>query len=251
MDTKQLLDEAGVKVNIMPFSAHQMITNMYVAFRTCASNKSTAQLIEEANKKTYKEKVQFLKQNFDKKHLAIAEFSDVMFTIEGVPMYIAEQLLRHRHLSFAKKSFRYIKIKENINEIYMLMHGGRTHEIVPIVNKYFYNPFSDLSNSITRSWSCIEALHQYLSEIQDGVTNEDARGALPTSLRTTMAISGNLRCFMEIAPKRLCKRSQGLTQLIFARIKELIVESTSREFESLFEPNCALCEDVCEFPSMR
>lgn len=250
MNTQYKLEQLGIKVHTTGVKAIDVVNNMYIAFRTCASNKTTEELIKELDVKTYEQKITFLNDNFNKKHLSLAEFGYIMFVIEGLPMYIGEQILRHRHLSFAKKSFRYVQIKENIVELKNIVENiAFTKEIHAKSDKYFYTSLED--NSINKSIYNVKTLIQYLEEIKASKPNEYARGSLPMSLRTSMAISGNIRAFMEISPKRTCKRSQGTNQLIFTRIKEIILEQIPQLSESLFNPNCGLCEDSCEFPSMK
>lgn len=238
-----------IKVSLIDSECKEdRINKMYFAFRTCASNKTSKDLTTEVIELDFSKKVKFLEDNFKKKHLSLAEFTDFTFSIEGIPLYIAEQILRHRHLSFAKKSFRYVVIQEKLEELeeHISAEGNTKYE--EISDKYFYNPYTHKNPE--RIALNILNLRQYLKEVKYGGKNENARGILPTSLRTSMVIKGNLRTFIEICQKRLCRRTQGLNRDIFESIKKYIIEYTGLS-ESLFTPDCSVCEDTCEFPYMK
>lgn len=108
----------------------------------------------------------------------------VCFTVDRG---VSHEIVRHRVASFAQESTRYCN------------YGSRAGEITVIEPFYLK---ADGVNVSTENWSerygawvsaCEEAERSYLRMLEDGATPQEARAVLPTSLKTELVMTANLR----------------------------------------------------------
>ena len=95
---------------------------------------------------------------------------------------IANELVRHRIASFAQESSRYC--------CYAKDKFGKE---LTFINPCFWEPDSD--NYARWFHEMDEAEKTYLAMIEDGATPEQARDILPTSIKTEIVMTANLREF--------------------------------------------------------
>jgi thymidylate synthase (FAD) len=100
---------------------------------------------------------------------------------------VSHEIVRHRVASFAQESTRYCN------------YGSKGGEITVIEPCYFNVDGVNLS---VDNWSerygawvsaCMEAEKSYLRILADGATPQEARAVLPTSLKTEVVMTANLR----------------------------------------------------------
>jgi thymidylate synthase (FAD) len=130
-------------------------------------------------------------------HMAMLEhfsFSVKFIVDRGV----SHEIVRHRLASFAQESTRYCNYGSN---------GGEITAIEP-----FYLMVDGVKVS-TDNWSerygawvsaCEEAEKRYLRMIADGATPQEARAVLPTSLKTEVVMTANLREWRHFFSLRAC-----------------------------------------------
>ena len=130
-------------------------------------------------------------------HLAMLEhfsFSVKFICDRGV----SHEIVRHRVASFAQESTRYCN------------YGSKGGEITVIEPCYLK---ADGVNLPTDSWAerygawvsaCEEAEKSYLRMIADGATPQEARAVLPTSLKTEVVMTANLREWRHFFSLRAC-----------------------------------------------
>lgn len=130
-------------------------------------------------------------------HLAMLEhfsFSVKFICDRGV----SHEIVRHRVASFAQESTRYCN------------YGSKGGEITVIEPCYLK---ADGVNLTTDSWAerygawvnaCEEAEKSYLRMIADGATPQEARAVLPTSLKTEVVMTANLREWRHFFSLRAC-----------------------------------------------
>lgn len=124
-------------------------------------------------------------------HMAMLEhfsFSVKFIVDRGV----SHEIVRHRVASFAQESTRYCN--------YGSKDGGIT-----VIEPLFFRPL-DGKDVQYRSWytSCLEAEGAYLDMLKDGATPQEARAVLPTSLKTEIVMTANLREWRHFFELRAC-----------------------------------------------
>lgn len=130
-------------------------------------------------------------------HLAMLEhfsFSVKFIVDRGV----SHEIVRHRVASFAQESTRYCN------------YGTKGGEITVIEPFYL---MADSVNVSTDNWSerygawvsaCEEAEKSYLRMIIDGASPQESRAVLPTSLKTEVVMTANLREWRHFFSLRAC-----------------------------------------------
>lgn len=219
---------------------------MWVAARTCYSELSPIELWEEAATTPSDKKWKLIEQVLGSGHASIAEHVYFTFAIEGISRVDSHQLVRHRHCTFSQKSQRYVEIKEDMNEVYKLLHSfspsEATSPLIIMCNKYFVGVTKD------NVFDYGEALWQYLKRVHQGEAPEDARMVLPNATKTDLVMSINLRELIHVSNLRLCTRAQGGIRRLFREIKNEVTEYNEK-LGSLLVPSCEVAGYCVEHKS--
>lgn len=217
------------------------ISIMWVAARTCYSEKSPIEMWNTCGEVDKDKKWKLVKQVLDSGHCSIAENVSFTFAIEGVSRSLLAQITRHRvGVVFAVQSQRYVEIKED----YKLLgdDGTKTNEtnylertdLLNILDKYFVWDH----NNYAQFHALLQSLYCYLYQVQEmGMKPEDARYILPNATKTNITMTINLRELMHTCALRLCSRASLEIRDLFKEIKKCVIERESR-FESLLVPTC-------------
>lgn len=231
---------------------------MWVAARTCYSEKSPIKMWDEMNipeveeKGIYNEKDceniarkhkrkinkrwNLVKKVLDSGHQSIAEHVYFTFAIEGISRACSHQLVRHRAgIVFSQQSQRYVEIKEDWDSLFDSMDETRTDEInawlKSVADKYFVGVTEDNYNEY------IEVLCSYLYKVKQGMKPEDARNVLPNATKTNITMSVNFRELIHLCNLRLCTRAQKEIRDLFGLIvKE--VKDVDKRLASYLVPQC-------------
>lgn len=120
-------------------------------------------------------------------HLAMLEhFSfSVKFIVDRG---ISHEIVRHRVASFAQESTRYCNYGKS----------GAVAFIKPCYLGYDTTPFDNCVDS------CMRAERDYLDMLDNGYTPQEARAVLPTSLKTEVVMTANLREWRHFFSLRAC-----------------------------------------------
>jgi len=118
------------------------------------------------------------------------EFVDYTIMIEGVTRAFTHQLVRNRHGSYAQQTMRILDV------------SGFDYLIGPTIEG---DP--DLVEIYCDMMATINATYNEL--IEKGASVEDARGILPTNIKTNIVAKFNLRTLAEIISARSSLRTQG------------------------------------------
>lgn len=212
---------------------------MWVAARTCYSEKSPIEMWEDINKDSMKFNVlemekhwKLVKQVLDSGHQSIAENISFTFAIEGVSRSLLAQITRHRAgVVFAVQSQRYVEIKKSKQELMEILNRYEGPEMKAICDKYFVE-FKDMIPS-----DLIKTLCQYRDLVDGGCKAEDARMVLPNATKTNITMTINLRELIHVCSLRLCSRSQAEIRSLFKEIKKCVEEREPRLAE-LLVPTC-------------
>ena len=185
---------------------------MFVACRTCYSNKTVDELLNDDVKTDLLFKV--LRSG----HHSILEHIQATFSIEGVSRSLLAQISRHRHISLSVRSQRYCKFDFD----YILPESIKSNKAV-----------DDLLWKITDT---------YCQLVDGGIKKEDARAILPNASVTNMILSCNLRELVHICNLRLCLRSQAEIRSMVGLMRDCVVKELPLMKEFLV-PKCKTCTE--------
>lgn len=130
------------------------------------------------------------------------EMCDYTLLIEGVTRAFTHQLVRTRTASYAQQTMRVLDVSQG---------KGWDYLVGPSI---IDDP--DRQRIYDKGMEAID--HAYKSLILHGAAVEDARGVLPTNIKTNIVVKMNMRTLVEMVRKRRGSRTQGeyrdfLTQL--------------------------------------
>lgn len=120
-------------------------------------------------------------------HLAMLEH--VSFSVKFIcDRGVSHEIVRHRVASFAQESTRYCNY-------------GKSGDIKVIRPLYFKEDTPQMDN-----WaeSCMKAESVYIDMVNNGVSPQEARAVLPTSLKTEIVMTANLREWRHFFNLRAC-----------------------------------------------
>ena len=138
----------------------------------------------------------------DAGHLSTFEHTMFTFGVSGVSRALTHQLVRHRHMSYEKKSQRYIKLK------------GQFDFITP--------PSIAAQPAIKAKYDALMAsiAEFYQEALAAGTPAEDARFALPNAAETQIVITANARALLDFFTLRTCNNAQWeIRELAFAMLR--------------------------------
>jgi flavin-dependent thymidylate synthase len=135
------------------------------------------------------------------------EFVDYTVAIEGVTRAFTHQLVRNRHGSYAQQTMRILDV------------SGFDYLVGPTIEA---DP--DLLEIYCEQMACLNDTYNLL--IEKGASIEDARGVLPTNIKTNIVAKFNLRTLAEIISARSSNRTQSEYQDFVKALKEAVVKVT-------------------------
>jgi len=159
------------------------------------------------------------------------------FKIEDIPIYIAEQVLRHRMASPLKRSFRFTGPNSNLLSE---TTADSLNKIVHIPPEFLGLKESELSQDkevllneilvhIKKSFELYENL------ISAGLRKEAARTILPFGLRTSFYWTINMRSLMNFLRQRLDSHAQWEMRELAKAIVRLLKQVVPVTIESFLE----------------
>ncbi len=211
---------------------------MYIAARTCYSALTPIEIKEEIKSgKLSQEKIKELVTNvLASGHESIAEHITFTFTIEGISRACSHQLVRHRLNTYSQQSQRYVKIKEDYEELLCLKARNHFQLIWEIVDKYFVVSTKDKKDNHYLPY--VDSLLNYVLATQKNTKAEDARDYLLGCAKTNIVMTTNLRQLIHISKLRLCTRAQKEIRMVFTAIKKELEHGYSEELASYLGASC-------------
>lgn len=154
------------------------------------------------------------------------EMIHMLWLFNDVTRAFTHQLVRYRvGTSFVQESMRFFGMHREF-KVLVTGKAGDTTEAEPEWNL--------ASNFRTYSHGIASAIESYVTLLDGGVPDEDARGALPTNILTNIYFDCSLRTLQNIFPQRLCcQAQQGEWQPILKEMRKLIDQKMGGEIESL------------------
>ena len=157
------------------------------------------------------------------KYPQLLEFIHVTGIIEGIPAYVAHQLVRHRHVSWMMESRRHSEPPSIPADLEAL---GVEHDIA-----------KELTDAYLRAYDRYEEL------ARKGVPLELATRILPPIDERTLMFTGNLRAISEMICRRICTNAQNETR----KTIEMLIEAITKKlpwYREFIEKYC-LVEGPC------
>jgi len=163
-------------------------------------------------------------------HTSVFEHQVFRFLLDGVPMYIGEQILRHRIASYTKRSFRYTSparhLPANLNEEFHI-----PPEFLGLKEWKGSRDPAELKGMIEDHIRKSVELYEEL--VNAGLRKEAARCILPAGTRTSFWWTINMRSAMNFLSLRLRPDAQWEIREVaraMARIFKKVVPLTVSEF---------------------
>ena len=153
-------------------------------------------------------------------HYSPFEHSGMTIALD-VPLFVRDQIVRHKSMSFSVLSGRYTELPP---KFYVpgadrpLVQVGKALDYRREPGGEFLHTTSDAFHESVAE----DALDKYRFLIKAGVANEVARNVLPASVYTQMWVSGTLRSWLHFLDQRADKHAQHETQDVAEQIKHLV-----------------------------
>lgn len=189
--------KAGYEILDLPADAREIYRKIERAGRTCY--KSEDKITDESAEK-------FVRAMVKNHHEAMLEHASmtVVFTVDRG---ISHELVRHRVASFAQESTRYCNYSGDKfgNEITVIMPCffddipiARKQGIVDYCDGILKDlPGEDMTNHerafVDWYWACGQCENAYFRMLVNGCTPQEARDILPTSVKTEVVVTANMR----------------------------------------------------------
>ena len=165
----------------------------------------------------------------------VFEWITLVFQVEGVSRAFTHQAVRHRvGFSFSQESMRFTETK-NL-EMYVGPTVCNVNEDGEDGEDVWGNAISDIENAYKDLLSC-------------GVSQEDARGILPTNILTKIGIGTNYRALVGLAGDRLCVQAQAEWREVIRQMKEDVRRVWGDDFADYLKPVC-FHDKRCKFESI-
>lgn len=166
---------------------------IYATYRQCYSNGEAAELFREARSDYMtscgKRKIdEFIARNIASGHVSALESVKFSFAVSGFSRISSQQVTRHRHVSPAQQSQRYV----NAEDFDFIL--PKSVEESGLGADYIIH-----MKKVSKF---------YARMVAAGVPKEDARFVLPNACETRFVLSMNARAMMEFLELRLCNRAQ-------------------------------------------
>ena len=148
-----------------------------------------------------------------------------------VPMFVRDQLVRHKSFSFSVKSLRYSEAAPK----FYVPSGARPLVQVGKALDYRREMGTDQQSEASRlnieqaAWS---AWAYYSELLRGGIADEVARSVLPTSLYTQLWMTGSLRSWLHFLDQRWDEHAQYEIQEAASEVGSLIADNYPIAFQA-------------------
>lgn len=193
------------------------IDTIYIACRTCYSDKKIAELAKEALTKSEESKLKLIKTVMSSGHLSTTEHVSFTFAIDGMTRIYTQQLVRHRVAAYSQQSQRYVRMHDIIEEI---MENAKLD-------------FNDAPEKLeSYRLEVTEAFDNYNKMVEELIESgmdaeeacEHARLLLPNATPSNILVTMNLREIMHVCNIRMCIRAQKEIRSVFTILAKLITD---------------------------
>ena len=163
-------------------------------------------------------------------HYGPLEHPQIVLNFGYFPHSTMQQMRTHRNVSFDVQSFRYtgrrvlevVEGKQEVEDVFYLRPVGTYTDRQG--KKYHY---TDAQRQADLDW-CQQACHRYAERIQQGLSEEHARGLIPFDVRQHWVMSANARSLMHLLDIRgkydVQQETRELTELMFIKFQQWMPE---------------------------
>lgn len=167
---------------------------IYAAYRQCYSDGEAIEAFREARSDYLtahgKKKIDaFIARNIASGHVSALESVSLSFGVTGFSRISSQQITRHRHVSPAQQSQRYVNA-EDFDYVVPPSIANNPEALAVYLHKM------------------TEDSGYYSHLVELGIPKEDARFVLPNACETRFVLSMNARAMLEFLELRLCNRAQ-------------------------------------------
>ena len=152
--------------------------------------------------------ISFVSALIKKKHLAMLEHGEITFRFI-VDRGVSHELVRHRMASYAQESTRYCNYT-----------SGKFHNQLTFIQPDFKNPECAIDWLDTMQF--IE--QAYFKLIDSGAKPEMARSVLPSSLKTEVIMTANLREWLHFIELRTAHDAHPQIRKVAIQVKKILEE---------------------------
>lgn len=164
------------------------------------------------------ERVGLIRKLIEEGHWSPFEHAVLKFSLE-VPLFVRDQIVRHKSLSFSVFSLRYSEAEPKFwvpEGVRPLVQVGKAMDY-----RRSMGTVSQMETALTHAREAAEECWGlYENMLDHDITPEVARAVLPTSLYTRMVITGNLRSWMHFLDVRADKHAQWEVRDVATQIAE-------------------------------
>ena len=178
-----------------------------------------------------------LNKIIDSGHESALEHGSFTFAISGVSRNLTHQLVRHRLASFNQQSQRYVSM--NLQE-YIIPPRIKNNETTLA---FQYHEDKTISEKYYNTMEMCFALYEEM--ISFGISKEDARYILPSSVCTNINMTMNCRELLHFLELRCCERAQWEIRELANKILEICKEKSPIIFNKA-GASCVRCGECRE-----
>ncbi|WP_218079265.1 FAD-dependent thymidylate synthase [Anthocerotibacter panamensis] len=136
------------------------------------------------------------------------------------PLYVIQELLRHRHLSFNQESARYIQVQNRAYVPSKFRGQSKSNRQASVPSETI-----EQAQVISIYQQAVEAAYKtYAALLEAGVCREQARGVLPHCTYSSLYVTFNIRALLHFLDLRLSPDAQWE------------IQQYARSFKALAEP---------------
>lgn len=167
-----------------------------------------------------------VKRLIDSGHEAMLEHSQlsVKFVCDRG---VSHEIVRHRLCSFAQESTRYCNYSK-----------AKFNSGITVISPSWHTDNCDGPTTMAYlAWfsSCLKAEQKYLEMLEHGLTPQQARGVLPTSLKTEIVVTGNYREWRHMLKLRTAKDAHPDIRLLMCPLLKELKEKLPIIFDDIEE----------------
>lgn len=158
-------------------------------------------------------------------------FEHTMLTFKvKAPLYVVQEMLRHRHLSFNQESARYVVPSKHEESIMKKFYIPQVFRLQDTKNRQ--SSFGELEDHVDQKAkshyfeSCVRSWNAYQRLIDLGVCREQARGVLPHSTYASLYITCNVRSLLHFVGLR----SSPDAQWEIRQYSDIMLEEAEKHF---------------------
>ena len=155
-------------------------------------------------------------------HSSILEHASVSYFVTGVSRSLLAELTRHRHLSFSVRSQRFVDESDSPMVLPPALRQASEDSRIRLagVGSYTQQTYLDI----------VEELEE--AGYPRKQAREAARSVLPNMAEVRMVVSGNLRAWLDLIPKRVAPGADAEIRQVVSMIQEDLHEYAPSVFQA-------------------